>query len=328
MRSTLRIAGHAANETPACVLCLIVMDLSVTGLRVLREVAERGSFTAAAAALGYTQSAVSRQIAALEHVTRAKVFDRLPGGVQLTPAGRMLLRHAAVALDVLDTAARELEGLPADGGPVRLGAFASAGTVLIPRAVAALRRNHPEIDVTTREGTTPALVRALRAGTVDLAVLAQSPPFRPPDAETPPLMLETISEVSLQIAVPAGHPFAGRDSVRVAELRGQRWIASRSSGEETRLGVWPGLDERPRIAHVARDWLSKLQLVAAGAGLTTIPALMAPALPPGVRLVAVADGPRELRRMVLARLPGRPAPALVQVQRALRAAASGSPMPP
>ena len=302
---------------------LIVMDLSTTGLRVLREIAERGSFTAAAASLGYTQSAVSRQIAALEQATRSTLFDRRPGGVRLTAAGQILLRRAAVALDALDQAVGELAGLPADGGTVRLATFASAGAVLLPRALAVLRQSHPGIEVTTREGPTPALVRALRAGTVDLAVLAQVPPFRPPDTETPALVTETISELSLRVAVPAGSELAGRDELRIADLRGRRWIVSPSGGGETGLGAWPGLDERPRIAHVTRDWLAKLQLVAAGAGLTTVPAMLTSVLPAGVRLLPVVDGPDELRRVLLARLPGDSAPAVRHLQRALREVAAG-----
>jgi DNA-binding transcriptional LysR family regulator len=116
----------------------------------------------------------------------------------------------------------------------------------------------------------------------------------------------------------------GSDSgtVRLDELRGQRWIASRSTGDETLLGVWPGLDERPLIAHSTRDWLTKLQLVAAGCGLTTVPALIAPAVPPGVRLLRVADGPEEVRRLVLARLPGPIAPSASHLRQALRDASS------
>ncbi len=296
------------------------MDVSVVGLRVLREIAERGSFTAAAGALGYTQSAVSRQVAALEHTARAVLFERRPDGVRLTAAGQVLLRHASAVLDQLDQADRELHGLSTQDATVRLGAFASAGAVLLPRMLTALRRAHPGIEVTTREGATPALTRALRAGSLDLAVLALSPPFRAPDAETPRLTLETLTEVSLQLAVPVDHPFARAGTVALADLGGQRWIASRSSGDETLLGVWPGLDERPRISHVTRDWLTKLRLVAAGAGITTVPPVLAPALPDGVRLVTVRDGPRELRRMVLARRPG-PLPAPVEhVRQALHAA--------
>ena len=87
------------------------------------------------------------------------------------------------------------------------------------------------------------------------------------------------------------------------------------------MGVWPGLDERPVIAHTVRDWLAKLQLVAAGAGLTTISASMAPAAPAGVRVVTVRGGSKELRRTILARLPGQLSEPAAVVADALRAAA-------
>jgi DNA-binding transcriptional LysR family regulator len=203
---------------------------------------------------------------------------------------------------------------------VRVGWFPSAGAVLLPRAIAALHRSHPAITVTSREGTTPALVRALRAGSVDLALLASAPPFRSPDAESPPLKLQTLTERSLCLAVPAGHPLARGDSVDVADLRGQRWIAGPASGENL-MGVWPGLDERPEIVHTARDWLAKLHLVAAGCGLTTVPASLADAAPPGVRILAVRGGPREQRRIILARLPHPLTEPAARLAEALRAAA-------
>lgn len=278
-------------------VCVNLMDLSITGLRVFREVAELGTLTAAADALGYTQSAVSRQIAALEHAVGAILLERRRDGVRLTPAGHVLLRRAVNVLTELDDTARELAGLPDEGGTVRLGWFASAGAVVVPRALAALRRTHPAITVKTREGGTPSLVRALRAGTLDLALLAATPPFRPFDTVSPPLRLLTLTERGLLVAVPAGHPLAAASSLSVEDLRGQRWIASPAAGE---MGVWPGLDERPAIAHTARDWLAKLHLVAAGAGLTTVPAVLAPAVPAGVSVKPVAGEPR---RLVLARLP-------------------------
>jgi DNA-binding transcriptional LysR family regulator len=296
-------------------------DVSLVALRVFREVAERRTFTSAATALGYTQSAVSRQIASLERAAGAPLLERRREGVVLTPTGHVVLRNAAAVLDQIDATARELAGLPAAGGTVRLGWFPSAGAVLLPRAIASLRREHPAITVTTREGSTPALVRALRAGSVDLALLASAPPFRPPDAESPALKLETLAERSLQLAVPASHPLAAQDSVDVAELRGQRWIAGPPSGEELLMGVWPGLDERPEIAHTVRDWLAKLQLVAAGAGLTTISKSMASAVPPGVRVLTVRGGPKELRRTILARLPGRMSDPAALLAGALGAAA-------
>ncbi len=294
------------------------MDMTLTGLRVLREVAERGSFTAAAGSLGYTQSAISRQVAALEAATNTRLFDRRPDGVRLTRAGRVLLGRATVALDQLDAATRELDHGPAEGGVVRLGAFASAGGWLLPRALTTLRRSHPSITVTTRESGTPALVRSLRAGTLDLALVALAPPFRAPDSEAPPLILETLTETELLIAIPEGHPLASGTTVRVTDLEDQQWIASRGQADELLLGVWPGLAGRQHVAHVTRDWLSKLQLVAAGCGITTIARSLVPVVPAGVSVLPVEDGPHELRRTALARLPGEPSVPVREVMRALR----------
>jgi DNA-binding transcriptional LysR family regulator len=293
-------------------------DVSLVALRVFREVAERGTLTSAAAALGYTQSGVSRQVASLERVAGAPLLERRHDGVRPTAAGHVVLRHAATVLDQIDAAAR---------GTVRLGWFTSAGASLLPRALAALRRTHPAITVITREGSTPALVRALRAGSVDLTLLASAPPFRPPDAETPPLDLQVLAERSLCLAVPATHPLARQNAADVADLRGQRWIASPSSADETLMGVWPGLDERPKITHTARDWLTKLHLVAAGCGLTTVPASFAAIAPPGVRILAVRGGSEEQRRIILARLPHPLAEPAARLADALRAAATDEPTP-
>jgi len=296
-------------------------DASLTALRVFREVAERRTLTAAAAALGYTQSAVSRQIASLERAAGTPLLERRHDGVRLTAAGHIVVRRAVIVLDQVDVTARELAGMPDEHATVRLGWFASAGAGLVPQALAALRRTHPAITVITREGSTPALVRALRAGTLDLALLASVPPFRPPDTETPPLHLRTLTERSLRVAVPATHPFARADFIDVADLHGQRWIAGAGAGDERVMGVWPGVDERPDIAHTARDWLAKLQLVAAGCGITTVPAVLVPAVPAGVRVLPVRGGPSEQRRILLARLP-QPLPEPAdRLADALRAAA-------
>jgi DNA-binding transcriptional LysR family regulator len=276
-------------------------DFSPTGLRVLCEVAQTGSFSAAALSLGYTQSAVSRQVAALEALAGHRLFDRTRHGVTLTPAGARLLRRATRVLDELDSARRELSGEIVAMRPIRLGAFAAAAAGLVPRALAALP---PDLSITLREATTPALTRSLRAGTLDLAVLARTPPYRPPDAETPALELTTLFERELALGVPANHPLARARSIEAAELAGQVWVASRSEAGDTLLGVWPGLAERPDIRYVVRDWLAKLQIVAAGLAITTIAPVMAGALPEGVSMVAVRGEPQETRRVVVARRPG------------------------
>ncbi|MFI7387220.1 LysR family transcriptional regulator [Streptomyces sp. NPDC049813] len=301
-------------------------DVSLTALRVFRAVAEQGTFTAAAASLGYTQSAVSRQIAALERAAGAELLERRREGVRLTAAGRLVMRRATVVLAEIDAAARELSGLPAQTGTVRLGWLPTAGAVLVPRTLAALRHTDPGLRVVGREGGTPALVRALRAGSIDLALLASAPPFRPPDTESPPLVLRTLTERALCLAVPATHALARGDHVDVADLRGQTWIAGSTSGEDRLMGVWPGLDERPEIAHTARDWLAKLHLVAAGCGLTTVPVTLAAAAPEGVRILPVR-GPQEHRRLLLAHLPRTPPEPVTRVATALRAAALGADVP-
>lgn len=294
-------------------------DASLVALRVFREVAERGTLTSAAVALGYTQSAVSRQIAALERAAGAVLLERRYDGVRLTSAGRLVLRHAAVVVDQVDAAARELAGLPEDDeSTVRLGWFATAGAWLVPQALVSLGRTHPSITVVTRESSTPALVRALRAGTLDVALIASSPPFRAADDEIPALEVEVLAERSLRVAVSAAHPLARNNFVDIAELRGQRWIAG--TGDPLVMGVWPGLDERPVVAHTARDWLAKLQLVAEGLGITTIPAGLVAVVPAGVRVLPVRGGPAERRRILLARLPGVVPEPVARLSDALRAA--------
>ena len=195
---------------------------------------------------------------------------------------------------------------------MRLGAFATA----VGRAGAAALATLPhDLVVTVREGTTPSLTRALRAGTLDLAVLAQTPPFRPPDAESPPLSLTVLAERELVVVVGPRHPFAGRRAVEVAELGGQVWVAG---GADAPLGVWPGLAERPDVRYVVRDWWAKLQIVAAGLAITTLPPVALDVLPDGVHAVAVRGEPQEARRLVLARLPGPLSGAVVAVADALQ----------
>jgi DNA-binding transcriptional LysR family regulator len=296
-------------------------DISPSGLRVLREIAQAGSFSAAADSLGYTQSAVSRQVATLEAATGRRLFDRSRHGTTLTPAGTRLLASAVRVLDDLDAALRALSGDELATAPVRVGAFATAAAGLVPRALAAL---DPRLKVSLREGTTPTLTRALRAGTLDLAVIARTPPFRPPDAESPALELTTLSERELVIGVWTRHPFANARAVEVQQLTDQVWVASRSGPDDTLLGVWPGLTERPDIRYVVRDWLAKLQIVAAGLAITTLAPITLDVLPDGVTAVAVRGEPQETRRVVLARRPGPLDGPVARVASALITAAATS----
>jgi hypothetical protein len=117
-------------------------------------------------------------------------------------------------------------------------------------------------------------------------------------------VLTALSERELVVGVSANHPLAAAGAVEVDQLEGQMWVASRSDADDSLLGVWPGLRERADVRYVVRDWLAKLQIVAAGLAITTIAPVARNVIPPGVAIVAVRGEPQEVRRLVLARRPG------------------------
>src|SRR5436190_2454873 len=123
--------------------------LDVRRLRVLREVANRGSFSAAAEALSFTQSAVSQQVAALEREAGAKLLDRGPRGVRLTDAGRALVEHADTILARIEDAEQELAAIAGlRGGRLRLATFQSAGSTIVPVALGEFHRRYPDVELT------------------------------------------------------------------------------------------------------------------------------------------------------------------------------------
>lgn len=299
-----------------------MLTVSFDDLRALRAVAERGSFTAAGAELGYTQSAISKRIAALEASVNHLLVIRERTGVRLTHAGDVLLHHGTLALAAIDQAERDLDDAHvARVRPVRLGAFASAAAGILPSALGWLSHDRPDISVTVREGTSAALVRALRARSLDLALLADVPADAQPVDDQAPLDFEVLAEGPLRVAVGSGHRLAQRSHVRLSDLEGERWVVARSERSERLLGVWPALSSRPDSPYVVRDWLTKLRLVASGAAITTIPDVLIRALPANVRALNVTGGPVEHRSLILARHVQVPTPEETVVTRALRSAA-------
>ncbi|MFI6495752.1 LysR family transcriptional regulator [Nonomuraea typhae] len=150
--------------------------LETNDLRLLDEVARSGSFTAAAELLGYTQSAVSRRIAALERAAGGPLFERLARGVRLTPAGHALHRHALAILERLDQAGEELAAIhTGGGGRLRIGAFATANITMVPAALKRFTDAYPGVTVRLTEGFSPQLVERLEAGELDVAVISDYP---------------------------------------------------------------------------------------------------------------------------------------------------------
>ncbi|TYK48374.1 LysR family transcriptional regulator [Actinomadura decatromicini] len=244
-------------------------------LRTFVAVADLGSFTAAAAAGGYTQSAVSRQIAALEDVCGVELFARGARGVRPTPAGEHLLPHARGLLDRLADTARALEGLRRlDTGTLRLGAFPTANAALVPRALARFRERHPGVRPLLREGTTERLLPMLEAGDLDLAVVSTHTLPSIPAGD----LVELLDD-ALLVALPSGHRLAGRDHVPLRELADEPWIVADQpdavAALRARCAAAGFVPETPlRVA----EWVSKLGLVAAGFGVTLVPALAAAAM--------------------------------------------------
>lgn len=212
---------------------------------VFLRVARLASFTAAARSLGYTQSAVSRQIQVLEDEWGTPLFDRLPRGVRLTEAGRILLPHAEAVGERLRTARAELDALRTVGaGRLRIGAFSTADAALLPRALAAFRTRHPAVAVTRTEGPSAKHLALLAAGDLDLAVVADTS-GRPPQGCTPHHLLDE----RMYVALPRGHRLAGRADVRLAELADEEWIAGGTRPEDTLMrSALEGVSTRGRAS--------------------------------------------------------------------------------
>lgn len=262
-------------------------EFTLTGLRIVHQVAATGSFTRAAELLGYTQSAVSRQVAAMEAAAGAPIFDRGRRGVALTPAGQVLVRRATELLADLAATEHELAGLRDRlAGRLTVGAYPTAAMALVPRAMAEVASGHPGLALALEEASTPALLRRLRTDRLEVAVVGVGHGL--PDYDLSELRQTTLPQGGLLVVVPDTHRFAGISTVTVADLAREHWIAGVGAAGEPQFGPWPTLSE-PRIAHTARSWSARLGLVAAGLGITVIPSLALPVLPTGVRTVAVTD---------------------------------------
>ncbi|MFI5845741.1 LysR family transcriptional regulator [Catenuloplanes sp. NPDC051500] len=282
------------------------LDVHPQLLRALRAVLETGSLTAASERLGFTQSALSKQIAALEAAAGTRLFRRGPRGVEATEAGHRLAARAATVLDELDIAARELEDLSAPvGGQIALGGFPATGMSLVPRAVARLRVEHPSIDVDFLESSTRVQIRRLRAGRIDLALLASGEGL--PGWDLTGIETERLPVGPLLVAVGRRHRLARAERVAVTELEGEDWVAGRGARGEPQFGAWPTL-RNPRVVAELADWSTRFGFVAAGLAITTLPTLGAGILPERIVTIEVDDPGWTGRSLLLARIGAHTGP--------------------
>jgi DNA-binding transcriptional LysR family regulator len=273
-------------------------------LRVLTEVVGRGSFSAAAESLAYTQSAVSQAVARLEAETGAVLVVRDRRGVRPTPAGEALVSHAEAIFAQIDAAEAELDAiLGVRGGPLRMASFPSAGATLMPLAIARFRARYPKVALTLAEGEPEEIAPRLRAGEFDLALLFEFPGVR----ERPGAGLSTSQLLvdPMYVVLPAAHRLATKHALTLTDLRDQDWVQTSAASPCARHVVRSCLAAgfEPNVTFESDDYETVQGLVAAGVGVALIPRLALSHLHPGIVVRALA--PRSpARRVVTATMNG------------------------
>jgi DNA-binding transcriptional LysR family regulator len=257
-------------------------------LRLLKEFAERGTIVAAAAALGYTPSAVSQQLAALEREAGIPLLDRTARKAELTDAGRRLAAHAERILALVEEAEADLAGRE-PSGPVAITAFATAAIAFAP-ALARSVRAHTGLTLVLRQAGSAEGLRQVRTGEADIALIDDwSGQLLGTERGT--LRLRHLIDDPLVLAVPRGHPSA--DPARPVDLRellGEPWMAA-PAGEPSRQAVDQLLASAGGGHPVPWEFeglATILSLVARGIGIAALPRLV---LAAGERRVAVRELP-------------------------------------
>ncbi|GGK33067.1 LysR family transcriptional regulator [Nocardia camponoti] len=270
--------------------------LDVRKLRLLRELAHRGTIAAVADALTYTPSAVSQQLSALEREAGVALLSRTGRRVELTAAGRLLVDHTEAVLVALERAEAELARARTELlGVVRIGAFQTALPTLVAPALARLCAEHPGIEVRVLEIDPADVVEAVRAGAVDVALTHDYdliPTVDDPAIRTEPLHTETVylaTTGGARMSLAFGDDRAAAEFATtnpVAALRNTPWIAATPGTlcHTATLRACAAAGFVPRIRHHTDDFATVLALVAAGAGVAIVPSLAVSTPPATVTL--------------------------------------------
>ena len=263
-------------------------------LRAFALVLDLGSISAAADVLGYTQSAVSQQLAALERAAGVALVDRAQRPLRATPAGEALRPHVDRVLAALGGAEAALEDLRGGTPRLRLAAFTSALSSFVPAALRELRRAHPQLVVHVLQLETREAIERLRGGEADLAVVHHMPGVAVPETaglERRPLLVD-----DLFVVLPERHRLARRDAVRVADLEGEPLILPRRDAPAGRfravvehLLAQAGVS--PRVAYELDDLPAVQAFVAAGIGVVPMHGLTLATVPHGVAVRPLAERP-------------------------------------
>ncbi|MFD0120813.1 LysR family transcriptional regulator [Streptomyces virginiae] len=263
--------------------------LDVRRLRLLRELARRGTIAAVAEALTFSPSAVSQQLNVLEREAGLPLLERTGRGVRLTPAGQNLVRHAEAVLERLEQADADLaEARGGLAGALRIGAFPTATRAIVPAALIALARRHPGLEPMVSETDPAAVAHALRAGDLDVALVHEYD-FVPTEPE-PGLATEPLYGEAMYLAGPATEapdpsgtrpaeapdPSGGSDQGAVLRTHaGAPWITATPGTlcHAMTVRACQAAGFTPRVRHQVDEFATVLALVAAGQGVAVVPQL-------------------------------------------------------
>jgi len=295
--------------------------LNPTRLNVLREVVAHGSFSAAADALSYSQSAVSQSIATLEGEVGTTLLERDRGGIRPTAAGAALVVHADGILARMEAAENEVAAIAGgEGGHLRIASFPTAGATLLPLAINSFRAAHPGVEVTLAEGEPDEIAPRLRAGEFDLALLFE---FEGVGERLGTGMRRfELIEDPLHLALPATHPLSRRRKLQLEDLREEAWVQTSANSPCARHVVRSchAAGFEPRVAFESDDYQTVQGLVAAGVGVALIPQLALSAVRSDIRIRAL-DPSSPVRKVLAATRRGAPVtPALATMLDTVREA--------
>ncbi|WP_213815974.1 LysR family transcriptional regulator [Glaciihabitans sp. dw_435] len=296
-------------------------DLDLHSLRIVRAIADTGSITAAARALGFSQPAVSQHLQRVEIRLGVPLITRVGRGVRLTEAGAVLARHAVTVTTALDAASGELAELAGlQSGSVRVAAFPTASSTLVPRLFAAMRERHPGITVGYVEAEPPEAETLLRDGAVDLAITFSY--AGDGSSVGTGLTSTTLFTERTVVVLPATHALAGASTapVDLADLAAERWIAGCPRCRGHLLTVCATAGFEPAISLETDNAAAVLSMVASGLGVAMLPrlALATATIPAGV--VIREHTPESIRSIhLLTNDGGRRVPSIAATSAALAA---------
>jgi DNA-binding transcriptional LysR family regulator len=256
--------------------------LDLQSVRIVRAISETGSITAAAKTLGYSQPAISQHLQRTEARLGLALVARVGRSVRLTEAGSLLATHALAITSAMDAAEGDLADLAGlRTGMVRLAAFPTASSTIVPRLLATLADRHPGIRVTYVEAEPPEAVQGLRDGSIDLAITFSYPGDRndPHGDASRGLSALPLFADEMAVVLPAGHALArgggagGVGSLDVAELSGERWIAGCPRCRGHLLAVCEVAGFTPVISFETDNAGAVLNMVASGLGVAMLPRL-------------------------------------------------------